>query len=119
MKSYAKLFLTLLAFATFLAWLPTASQATLMAPKSVAWQDGGALYSKSCASCHGADGKAQTAKGKLLNATNFTNPKWQNGTSDAKGIKTITNGRGAMPGYKKTLSGDEIKAVMSYLRGFK
>ena len=79
--------------------------------------DAAAVFAKSCASCHGADGKGQTAKGKRLNATNFTDANWKAKATDAKNVKTITNGKGAMPGYKKTLSGDDINALASFVRG--
>lgn len=77
------------------------------------------VYAKNCAKCHGADGRAQTAKGKQTNATDFTNAKWQNSISDAKGIKVITNGHELMPAFKETLSADEIRSVMAFIRNFK
>ena len=34
------------------------------------------LYAASCAKCHGADGRARTAKGKRVGATDFTTSDW-------------------------------------------
>lgn len=79
---------------------------------------GGAdIYASSCARCHGTDGRARTAKGRQTGATNFTSAKWQ--LSDAKGIRTITNGKGKMPSFKGALSAEEIRAVWNFVRGFK
>lgn len=78
-------------------------------------QDGGAIYAASCVRCHGADGKAQTPKGKQTGATNFTGSKWK--PNEARDIRLITNGKGKMPGFKSTLSAEEIQAVWSYVRG--
>lgn len=77
-------------------------------------QDGASIYASTCVRCHGADGKARTAKGKQTGATNFTSPKWQ--PNEARGIRTITNGKGRMPAFKSTLSAEEIRAVWSYVR---
>lgn len=78
-------------------------------------QDGAAIYASSCVRCHGADGRGQTPKGKQTGATNFTSAKWQ--PNEARGIRTITNGKGKMPAFKATLSAEEIRAVWSYVRG--
>ena len=76
---------------------------------------GSDIYNQSCASCHGADGKAQTARGKRKGATDLT----KSAISNAKGIKVISSGRGSMPGFKDGLSPDEINSVMAYIRGFR
>lgn len=78
-------------------------------------QDGAAIYASSCVRCHGADGKAQTPKGKQTGATNLTGAKWQ--PNQTKDIRLISNGKGRMPGFKATLSAEEIQAVWSYIRG--
>ena len=94
----------------------------LLRPASAApavFDDAGAMYSKSCASCHGADGRGQTAKGKRLGATDLTNANWQGKTSDAKIIRAITKGKGAMPDYEKTYNADQIKALAAFVRGLK
>lgn len=77
-----------------------------------------ATYSKSCARCHGEDGRAQTKKGQQLRATDFTSAKWQRGISDTKGIRIIANGHEEMPAFKDTLSADEIRELMTYVRKF-
>lgn len=78
-------------------------------------QDGAAIYASSCIRCHGADGKAQTPKGKQTGATNLTSAKWK--PNQAKDIRLITKGKGRMPAFKATLSAEEIQAVWSYIRG--
>ena len=78
-------------------------------------QDGAAIYASSCVRCHGADGSAQTPKGKQTGATNFTSAKWK--PNEARAIRNITNGKGRMPAFKSTLSAEEISAVWAYVRG--
>jgi mono/diheme cytochrome c family protein len=72
-------------------------------------------YAQLCSKCHGADGTAQTAKGKKTHATDLTKSR----ISDAKGIKIISNGSGEMPDYKGDISAEEIKALMAYVKGFR
>lgn len=82
----------------------------------VSAKGGGAdVYKQHCATCHGGDGRAKTAKGIRKGATDLT----KSTISTAQGIKVITNGREKMPDFKNTLSAAEIKDVMAYIRGFR
>jgi mono/diheme cytochrome c family protein len=70
------------------------------------------IYTANCARCHGADGRAQTAKGKRVEATDFTSD-WNR--DEARGIRIITNGKGEMPSFKKKLTAAEIRSVFNYV----
>lgn len=74
-------------------------------------------YAKHCATCHGADGRARTAKGKRAGATDFTGSDWN--TNEARGIRIITNGRGEMPSFKGKLSAREIRSVWNHVLKFR
>lgn len=70
------------------------------------------LYMQNCARCHGSDGKAQTALGKKLEADDLT-------TSNAnteKIVRTVTNGRGDMPSFRKKLSKAQIASIAGYVK---
>jgi mono/diheme cytochrome c family protein len=86
-------------------------------PVNIHAKSGADIYARSCARCHGSDGRAQTAKGRQTGATNFTSAKWT--PNEARGIRTITNGKGNMPAFKGTLSAEDIRSVWAYVRGFK
>ncbi len=77
--------------------------------------DGGSDYVTQCARCHGGDGRGQTAKGRQTRAGDLTKSR----VSDAKGIRMITNGSGEMPAFKNSMNADQIRGVMSYIRGFR
>ena len=81
----------------------------------VAKGGGSDIYSQHCNDCHGADGRANTPKGKRKGATDLTKSK----ITTAQGIKVITNGRELMPSFKDTLSDAEIREVFAYIRGFR
>ena len=77
---------------------------------------GAEIYTANCARCHGADGKANTAKGKRVEATDLTSD-WNR--DEARGIRIITNGKGEMPSFKKKLTAAEIKMVFNYVSRFR
>lgn len=77
-----------------------------------------------CASCHGADGKAQTKMGKKLKIRDYTDAKVQAELKDDAMIKATADGvtvdgKERMKGYKSELSADEIKDLVAYIRKFK
>ena len=78
-----------------------------------------ALYARNCASCHGRDGRAKTAKAKSNHARNVADADWQNRVSDERIFNAIMNGKGKMPSYSKKLSEQEIDSLVSYVRSLK
>ena len=77
------------------------------------------VYAKSCASCHGKDGRAKTFKAKFNHARNLTDPEWQGRVTDERLFNSIMNGKGKMPAFGKKLSEQEIDALVAYVRGLK
>ena len=81
-------------------------------------------WDNKCASCHGADGKAQTKMGKKLKVRDYTDAKVQAELKDDAMIKATTDGvtvdgKERMKGYKADLSADEIKDLVAHIRKFK
>lgn len=76
----------------------------------------GEIYAAHCAKCHGADGRARTAKGKRSGATDFTSD-WN--TDEGRGIRIITNGKGEMPSFKGKLTAGDIRSVFGYVLRFR
>lgn len=76
--------------------------------------DAGAdLYKAKCQMCHGADG-TPTA----MAAKNGAKPvKDLASKTDKDFIAATTNGQGKMPAYKGKLTDDQIKAVVTYMKG--
>lgn len=71
--------------------------------------DGGALYGKRCAGCHGGDGSGGI--GPRLAGTmvaKFPDPADQ--------ISVVTNGRRGMPSFESSLTEEEIAAIVEYTR---
>ena len=73
-----------------------------------------ATYKAKCAACHGPDGKGKEA----LKTKDFASPDVQN-MSDADLTAIITNGKPPkMPPYK-TMTPDQVKDMVAYIRSFK
>ena len=80
-------------------------------------RSGATVYSQSCARCHGADGRAQTAKGRQVKAVDLTSSDWEPDT--ARDIRIVTKGKDSMPAFKGRLNAAEISSVVEYIRRFK
>ena len=80
-------------------------------------------FKAKCASCHGADGKAQTDQGKKLKVEDMTAAAWQKGHTDAQIKSAIENGvkkdGSEMEGYKDKLDAASIDALVAYVRTLK
>lgn len=78
--------------------------------------DGGkAVYEKSCAGCHGADGKGNEKMAKLLGdkGLNIIGSETKK-KSDEQLLKVIAEGAGKMPASK--LTKEEQKQALGYVR---
>jgi mono/diheme cytochrome c family protein len=67
------------------------------------------VYVKSCASCHGRDGRAKTFKGKMKHARNLADAEWQSRVSDERIFNSIMNGKGNMPAFGKKVTQPEFE----------
>ena len=74
------------------------------------------LYKTKCVMCHGADGSGNTPMGKKLELRDLRAPATRS-QQDAQMMETIENGKGKMPGQKGRLSKDEIRELVTYVRG--
>ena len=92
--------------------------AMVFAPLAAFAAGGAAVYKAKCASCHGPDGKGETAIGKSMKLKSLASAEVQK-TTEADLTKVITDGKGKMPAYKGKLSADEIKALVAYIRTLK
>ncbi len=96
----------------------------LAAETSARAADGKDIWTQSCLKCHGADGTGQTNMGKRLGCRDYTDAKVQASVSDADATKAVkdgfknSDGKTLMKAYD-TLSDDDVKAVIAYLRTFK
>ena len=77
--------------------------------------DPGVLFKSKCAMCHGPDGTGQTPMGEKLGIKSYKSSDIQK-QSDADIKSAITNGKGKMPAYGKSLTPDQVGALVRYIR---
>jgi cytochrome c6 len=75
-------------------------------------------YKTTCAMCHGADGKGDTALGKNLHAKDLTSDEVQK-QSDAELSTIIVKGKENMPGFEGRLTPAQIKGLVTFIRALK
>lgn len=94
------------------------SSALLLATAKMSFaQDAAELYKK-CQTCHGADGKGDTAVGKKLGARDFHSPEVTK-ESDNELFDITKKGKNKMPAYDGKLTDDQIKDLVKYIRSLK
>ncbi|HVO93109.1 MAG TPA: cytochrome c [Terriglobales bacterium] len=100
-----------IAFIVMGLWMGTSWAAAAFAADA----GGKALFEKSCAGCHGADGKGNPGMAKVLGEKGLNiATKDLAKKSDEELLKVIAQGAGKMPASK--LSKDEQKQALSYVR---
>ncbi len=83
--------------------------------------DGGKLFLKLCAPCHGPDGRARTRAARKLGVKDLTKSE----TSDAEIRKQIIEGRkdknGAqkMPAFGDRVTAEQIEALLAEVKKFR
>lgn len=97
---------------------------SLTAAVTASAADAKQTFDKTCAMCHGADGKGHTKIGEKLGIKDFTDPKVQAGFTDDAAFKAIKEGMKDKEGRMRMkafgdLSDTEVKALVQYVRGFK
>ena len=117
MKKPAKVLVILVVSGVCLASIVTvATRMTTSAASVSAGADAQSTFSSKCAKCHGHDGRGKTLRGKLTHARDLTDAGWQNDVTDERLFNSISNGRGKMPSFKKSLPESQIDELVSYVR---
>jgi cytochrome c6 len=89
--------------------------ALLLSSSAFAQDSAADLYKAKCASCHGADGKADTAVGKKLGVKPLSDPEVAK-NSDQSWAETTKKGKGKMPAYDGKLTDAQINDLVKYMR---
>ena len=96
----------------------------VMLAAAVAQADPKETFDKTCAKCHGEDGKGQTKMGQKLGCRDYTDAKVQADLKDDVAFKALKEGLKNDDGKAlmkpvADLSDDDIKALVGYVRTFK
>jgi mono/diheme cytochrome c family protein len=80
------------------------------------------VWKAKCKSCHGEDGKAKTKMGEKEKIPDMTQAGWQKGHSDEQIRTAIAEGsktNNKMKPFKDKLTGEQIDALVKYIRTMK
>lgn len=75
-------------------------------------------YKTTCAMCHGAEGKGDTALGKNLHAKDLTSEEVQKKSNEELST-TILKGKENMPGFEGRLTQAQINGLVKFIRALK
>ena len=85
-----------------------------LAAAAMAEVDGKAVYDKSCAVCHGPDGRGNTPTGKVLKVMDLSTKHWASPEAVPEIAKVVHEGVPRMPAMESKLKPEEIEAVAHY-----
>ena len=91
--------------------------ALLAVAASLAADEPARIYAKSCAPCHGKEGRP-SALFTQQGVRDFTSAAWQKGTTDAEIDKVIREGKKGtmMASFAGQLTPEETKSLVAYIR---
>jgi cytochrome c553 len=85
---------------------------------TLSFADAAADYKAKCATCHGPDGKGDTAMGKTMKVKDLGSDEVQK-QSDAELTTIIEKGKKPMPAYEGKLTKEQIDGLVKYIRSLK
>ena len=85
---------------------------------TLSFADAAADYKAKCATCHGPDGKGDTAMGKSMKVKDLGSDEVQK-QSDAELTTIIEKGKKPMPAYEGKLTKEQIDGLVKYIRSLK
>jgi mono/diheme cytochrome c family protein len=97
-----------------LVWLLVGSATVAVAAATSGNDPGQSTFEAPCATCHAPNGSGDTVVGKSAKIPDLRSPEVQS-QPDAQLADVIANGKGLMPGFKSSLSKDEIDALVKHV----
>jgi mono/diheme cytochrome c family protein len=82
-------------------------------------EQGRRVFQKSCALCHGRDGKGATARESLPAIPDFTVRGWQQRRNSGQLLVSILDGKGTgMPAFRDKIPREQARELVAYVRTF-
>jgi mono/diheme cytochrome c family protein len=97
-----------------LVWLLVGSATVAVAASASGNDPGQSTFEVHCATCHAPNGSGDTVVGKSMKIPDLRSPAVQS-QPDTQLADVIANGKGLMPGFKSSLSKDEIDALVKHV----
>jgi cytochrome c6 len=78
--------------------------------------DAAKTFKANCVMCHSSDGSGDSPTGKALKAKDLRSDDVQK-QSDEELVQAITKGKGKMPAFGSRIHPEEVKGLVTYIRG--
>jgi mono/diheme cytochrome c family protein len=77
------------------------------------------LFQRTCAKCHGPDGRGNELRDQFPRIPDFASTNWHKGRTDAQLTASILEGKGrSMPAFGGKLGGVQVQELVTHLRSF-
>ena len=97
-----------------LVWLLVGSATVAVAASASGNDPGASTFEEHCATCHAPNGSGDSVVGKSMKIPDLRSPAVQS-QPDTQLADVIANGKALMPGFKSSLSNDEIDALVKHV----
>jgi mono/diheme cytochrome c family protein len=95
----------------------TAAQTPRHGPNAVAHGEGNRTFQRSCAVCHGSDGRGGDMRLTFPSIPDFTAGAWHEARNDPQLVVSVLEGRGTgMPPFRDKLSRDQARELVAFIR---
>src|SRR5215831_13371933 len=82
-------------------------------------RDGSRLFQRTCALCHGADGRGSGVRATLPAIPDFTAPGWHQRRTDSQLIVSVLEGKGSdMPPFRDKVAREQARVLVAFVRSF-
>ena len=105
---------SVLTVALLVIWVVIGSGTVAVAASASGNDPGQSTFEAHCATCHAPNGSGDTVVGKSAKIPDLRSPEVQS-QPDTQLADVIANGKGLMPGFKNSLSKDEIDALVKHV----
>ncbi len=102
-----------------LAGLMSGAVVTAAAEQAAPAPDGAAIFGRSCAMCHGPDGRAATPVAKRMGVRDLASADLTDERVRAAVLDGIKAPKGAMPAFRGRLSEAELDALVAHVRSLR
>jgi mono/diheme cytochrome c family protein len=97
----------------------TAVEPSRPGPRDSRLRTGSRTFQRSCARCHGSDGRGDETRDSLPSIPDFTVRSWQEAHTDPQMVVSILEGRGTgMPAFRGRLSREQARELAAFIRSF-
>jgi mono/diheme cytochrome c family protein len=98
---------------------PPAARPAGPGPKELSLGEASRNFQRSCAKCHGNDGRGGEMRDSLPSIPDFTSRAWHEPHSDAQLLVSVLDGKGdGMPPFRDKVSREQARNLVAFVRSF-